>query len=267
MLEGGQSYLLNEVELFVSNEVYEHYPPAQPLLASLKAVECRQPSLVLTVHEGLQGVGYHDRLIELAWFKDGQNKPVSFEVDYSQTISSIKSFPAPKQGAFNQALGRKSKVILDVTGGWGGDAMLMATQGYRVTVIERNPLMALMMHEAFARAHAFVLRSGIQLKIPTVILADSISAVSSYAEDIDCAYVDPMFPPKRKKSAAVNKKMQLLQWLIGEDSDASDLLASVIDAGITRVAVKRPSYAVPLLKKPEQQFSSKLVHYDVYLNK
>jgi 16S rRNA (guanine1516-N2)-methyltransferase len=74
-----------------------------------------------------------------------------------------------------------------------------------------------------------------------------------------------MFPVKRKKSAAVNKYMQLLQKMIGADADAVDLLKASLQSGIVRTIVKRPGYAEPLIKNPSDRFSSKLVSYDVYL--
>ena len=80
----------------------------------------------------------------------------------------------------------------------------------------------------------------------------------------DCVYLDPMYPPKRKKSAIANKNMQFLQWLLKPDLDSLPLLKAALDSN-SRVVVKRPIYADPLLASPQQRFSSKLVHYDVYL--
>ncbi|MFT6098015.1 MAG: hypothetical protein ACJAYF_000550 [Arenicella sp.] len=73
-----------------------------------------------------------------------------------------------------------------------------------------------------------------------------------------------MFPAKKKKKAASNKQMQLLQWLAGADYDASDV-ALTAKQYFPRLAVKRPDHAEPLLAAPTMQFSSKLVHYDVYM--
>ena len=203
----------------------------------------------------------------LSWHQSQQRKPMLFHIDFEPTFNSLRSFPAPKQGAFNQALGKKTKVVFDATGGWGNDAMLMATQGYQVFVQERHPLMATLLCEAFARLNRVAERSGSALMVPSVKMSDSLpveSLINSPAS-VDCVYLDPMFPPKRKKSAAANKQMQLLQWLIGEDVDANELLSAALTSGAPRVAVKRPDYAQPLLKEPVQKFSSKLVHYDVYL--
>lgn len=265
MLLDDRSYLLNGIEVLVTGRVHSVCSSAETFLRSLVETEVRCPQLILDV-EGKPNYVSHVDALTLAWRKEGEKKPINYQLDYASNITLLKSLPAPKQGAFNQALGKKTKAVLDVTGGWGGDALLMAAQGYRVHIMERNQLMALLLQDAFERLARFVAASDLPLIVPTVSCADSILSVSQYVDGIDCAYLDPMFPPKRKKSAAANKQMQLLQWLIGEDVDAEELISSVAASGVKRIAVKRPSYASPLLKNPAQQFSSKLVHYDVYLN-
>ena len=203
--------------------------------------------------------------LELQWHKSGHDKELKFHIDFVKQLKSLRSFPAPKQGAFNQALGKKTQTILDATGGWGNDAMLMATQGYAVRVLERNPLMALLLEDAFGRLRDFVDFNNSPIVPPTVTFSDSIECIGKHSSIVDCVYLDPMFPEKRKKSASANKQMQLLQWMLGEDVDAENLLKAAVTAKAKRVSVKRPDYATPLLREPDQRFSSKLVHYDVYL--
>jgi len=83
----------------------------------------------------------------------------------------------------------------------------------------------------------------------------------------DAVYLDPMFPPKRKKSAAVNKEMRLLRELVGDDLDAPDLLEVARGVARERVVVKRPDHAPPLAPYPSMSFLGKLVRYDVYLTR
>lgn len=205
--------------------------------------------------------------LKLIWHREGE-KPLNFSLDFVKVAKQVRSFPAPKQGAFNQALGKKSKTIIDATGGWGGDALLMFLQGYHVIIIERLPIMAVLLSDAFDRLTQTLCNSiGIgdnQLVAPEVLCGDALTVLKQNKFSADCVYLDPMFPPKRKKSAATNKHMQLLQWLAGTDDDASDLAAYAAQQ-YPRLTVKRPDYAQPLLAKPNVQFSSKLVHYDVYL--
>ncbi len=253
------------IGLIVDEAVYGFNASAERYLQSFSCAEGLLPKLHLSVKQG-------ERL-QLHWHQGDDlarnkriPKPLSFELCFESQLKSIKSFPVPKQGAFNQALGRKTKIVLDATGGWGNDAILMAIQGYQVLVQERHPLMALLLADAFDRFKLAVAKEAYPIVAPSVMLVNSVAAWPDYDLPIDCVYLDPMFPPKRKKSAATNKQMQLLQWLLGEDQDADALLQTTLKNGVPRVSVKRPDYAEPLLRNPDQQFSSKLVHYDVYLN-
>ena len=210
--------------------------------------------------------------LELRFYGDGlkltwnrlEQKPYHYHLEFEKLTSQLRSFPAPKQGAFNQALGKKTKSVIDATGGWGGDAMLMCMQGYAVTVIERLPIMAALLADAFGRLEQSRWAIDNQVVVPRVLCGEATQLLPSLVGSADCIFLDPMFPPKKKKKAAPNKQMQLLQWLAGADSDANDV-ANIANELYPRLAVKRPDYAEPLLGKPSTQFSSKLVHYDVYL--
>ena len=193
------------------------------------------------------------------------NKPKQRKhiIDIDKLIKQQRSFPAPKQGAFNQALG-KSKTVLDATGGWGGDALLMCTQGYQVEVLERHPVMALLLQDAMKRLADTDWAKHNSVVIPKVLHVNAIDYLSNNDIGVDCIYLDPMFPPKRKQSALANKGMQLLHKLIGQDIDSMSLLEQAQKAKAKRIVVKRPDYADALGEKPQQQFSSKLLHYDVY---
>jgi 16S rRNA (guanine1516-N2)-methyltransferase len=201
--------------------------------------------------------------LNLIWNVADQQR-LKFHLDFVKSIKRIRSFPAPKQGAFNQALGKKTGSIIDATGGWAGDAMLMCSQGYKVIVIERLPLMAALIEDAFSRLAQSEYAAHNPIIVPTVLWGNAADLLFDLRGKADCVYLDPMFPSKKKKTAASNKQMQLLQWLAGADGDAGEL-ALIAKQHFSRLAVKRPDYAEPLIAGPTTQFSSKLVHYDVYL--
>ncbi|MCH2190409.1 MAG: class I SAM-dependent methyltransferase [Gammaproteobacteria bacterium] len=253
-------YKFPNFNIEVRDELALSKPELETFFQSGEKVAC---STTVAPFDLVLGLDSEDRF-SLHWNKAGEKKPIVYELDFIRQIRKLRSFPAPKQGAFNQALGNKTKTVLDTTGGWGGDAMLMAAQGYTVTILERNPLMALLLSDAFAHLKRYVDTVHSPLRVPVVKFLNAIDALSGLAAQVDCVYVDPMFPPKKKKSAATNKQMQLLQWMVGEDEDASRLVQQAITHGAKRICVKRPDYAEPLFRKSDQQFSSKLVHYDVY---
>lgn len=206
--------------------------------------------------------------LAIRWLKY-KSEHLDIRIDVEQFIRQQHSYPAAKQGAFNQALGKKSKVIIDATAGWGTDSLIMCSQGYDVCMIERNPIMALLLEDAMLRLSQTEWAKKYNVSIPNVVIADANDVLDSEKIPADCIYLDPMFPAKRKKSAMANKKMQFLQWLLESQFDADSCLQSALNADYHRIAVKRPNYADPLMSStlsPSVQFSSKMIHYDVYLN-
>ncbi|NND81447.1 MAG: class I SAM-dependent methyltransferase [Gammaproteobacteria bacterium] len=211
--------------------------------------------LVIGTPEGLQ----------VEW-RHGTAKSLHLHIDIKSFVRMQRSFPAPRQTGFNQALGRRSRRIVDATGGWGTDALRMCAQGLDVTIIERHPLMGLLLTDAMQRLSATDWAERNRVAIPRVVIGDSITTLQSMEAQADCVYLDPMYPLRRKGTAAVNKYMQFLQWLVGPDGDAAQLLTAALQV-CKRVAVKRPDAASPIQANPDTAFSSKLVHYDVYLTR
>ena len=213
-------------------------------------------------------VASDDSGLFLHWFQTGKSKPIRCAIDIQGFIARQTSFPSNRKNTFSRALGRQSRTVLDATGGWGGDALLMCAQGLNVTIVERNPIMAVLLKDAMQRLTRSRWATVNNVSVPRVIAGDAQQVLLQATDRADCVYLDPMFPPKRKKSAASNKYMQLLSKLLQDEHDADQLLASALSSQSKRVVVKRPHYANPLLHsryQPHEKHASKLVHYDVYL--
>lgn len=217
---------------------------------------------LIDIGQGIELHEYHQD-------KNDKRKLRKHFIDVEKITKQQRSFPAAKQGAFNQALG-KSKTVIDATGGWGGDALLMCTQNYQVVILERHPVMVLLLQDAMQRLANTPWAKQNKVIVPKVINTNAIAYFSNTFTNtvsVDCIYLDPMFPPKRKQSALANKGIQFLHKLVGEDADAKELLMAAQQTKARRIVVKRPDYAQALGGKPDQQFSSKLLHYDVYYYK
>jgi len=196
--------------------------------------------------------------------RDGGNS-IFCQLDTDRFIASLRSFPASRHGVFNQAIGRKTVTVLDATGGMGNDSLLLCGQGYRVTTLERNALLVVMMRDAFLHLGDSEWAGSNTAIMPTVIHDDARDWLRARKKPADCIYLDPMFPPKRKSSAAVNKDIRLLQELCGSDEDSTELLDVARTSNARRVVVKRPRHAEPLAPDYSDSFSGKLVRYDLYL--
>jgi 16S rRNA (guanine1516-N2)-methyltransferase len=240
-------------------DVYMPITDSDPLL-STPATPIKPVTLALRVDE-------RSGRFRLHW-KHSENS-LKIEVQCDQLLDSLIRGPMPKKGPLNQALGKKTKIVFDATGGWGNDSMLFACQGMSVLSVERNPIMAMMFHQAMQSIIPYAQRNEIAAEAVPVVhfgSATQLHAKLMAVADIDCIYFDPMFPPKKKKSAKSNKQMQLAQSLLQGDPDASSVAASLLAQGARRLVVKRPHYAASLLPNAEQTFSANLVEYDVYLN-
>jgi len=137
--------------------------------------------------------------------------------------------------------------------------------GYELTCLERSPVMAELLADGFRRLHELDWMQRLDLVPPTLIRGNAIELLANLESKPDCIYIDPMFPPKRKKSALAKKSMRVLRDLLGDDADKQQLFDAAFNAAGKRVVVKSPDYAEPLGGKPTESFQGKLLRYDVYL--
>lgn len=186
-------------------------------------------------------------------------------VDIEPRPGEQRSWPAPKDGALAQAVGRKSKTVVDATTGWAQDSLHLFRMGYSVTCIERSPIMQALLTDAFQRLKQLDWVARLELTVPQLLCGDAIQVLSDLESTPDCIYIDPMFPPKRKKSALAKKSMHILHDLLGDDNDKAELFQVAMQATGKRVVVKSPDYAEPLGGKPSDSYVGKLLRYDVYL--
>ncbi|OUS15847.1 hypothetical protein A9Q88_09810 [Gammaproteobacteria bacterium 50_400_T64] len=164
-------------------------------------------------------------------------------------------------------LNKHKPSIMDLTAGLGRDSYVLATAGAKVTMFERQPIVAALLADGLQR-----LRSGgdeQELAIAQRLFlhqGDSLTCVSGLAEQEapDVIYLDPMFP-ERGKTAKVKKSMAFFHHLVGSDDDAAALLPLALATARYRVVVKRPRHAPPLADmEPGLCFEGKSTRFDVY---
>jgi 16S rRNA (guanine1516-N2)-methyltransferase len=154
--------------------------------------------------------------------------------------------------------------IVDATGGLGRDSFLLAAAGHRVSIFERQPVIAALLADGLERAAAHPETAEISQLI-RLTGGDAVPALEGAGGGVDVVYLDPMFPGRRK-SALVKKELQLLQLLAQPDSAPERLLTAALEVAGQRVVVKRPLKA-PFLTdlSPSHSLSGKTVRFDVYL--
>ena len=157
--------------------------------------------------------------------------------------------------------------VLDLTAGWGADALLLASHGYRVDLVERDALLHAVVAHGIECLAADPERDAVAARMQCH-LADSREFLESLAPAtrFDCIYLDPMFPP-HKSGARPGQELQRRQWLTGNAGiEACFELAR--DRARNRVVVKRPAKAPALVADdPDIVYREKTIRFDVYLTK
>ena len=153
--------------------------------------------------------------------------------------------------------GRLGIKVLDLSAGLAIDAVFLSQLGFEVTAVERNPLIFLALQHAQAASE-----NKLQINFQFGRAQDFL--VSS-SETFDLIYFDPMFPEKIK-SALPRQEMVFFRSLVGQDSDADQVLQLALrKPNVKRVVVKRPIKAPILFRKPMSQIEGKLIRFYIYL--
>lgn len=155
-------------------------------------------------------------------------------------------------------------LLVDATAGLGRDGFLLAAHGFRVRMIEANPVVAALLADGLARARRLPHLAAIAARIHLSV-GDAVAWLSDPEEQPQVVYLDPMFP-ERSKSAKVRQDLRLLQLLDRKSLAPEPLLTAALAVGANKVVVKRPLKG-PLLagRPPSYVLRGKAVRFDVYV--
>ncbi|MDP4875537.1 MAG: class I SAM-dependent methyltransferase [Pseudomonadales bacterium] len=159
---------------------------------------------------------------------------------------------------------RPGRHVVDCTAGLGVDAFLMAANGCTVTLLERSPVLALLLADALRRGQQDPQIAAVIGRM-ALVQVEACSWLAALQEPTDSIYIDQMFP-QPQKSAAVKGGMQLLQKFLGHDGEVSGLLQAALATNSQRVIVKRPLVGgeTPGLV-PDYQLKARASRFDIYV--
>ena len=153
--------------------------------------------------------------------------------------------------------------VLDCTAGLARDAFVLASLGCEVTLVERSRVVYTLLLDGLKRARKVPELSSAANRIK-LTNADSLVLMAQTSLEYDVIYIDPMFPEK-PGAAAVRGPMQRLQRFLGTDEDAMALLSVALQAGCSRVVLKRPPHGDWISSiQPTHVFKNKNSRYEVF---
>jgi 16S rRNA (guanine1516-N2)-methyltransferase len=184
--------------------------------------------------------------------------------DFSSMLPRLRQGPLRKELLVRAAKlkGVPHPVAVDATAGLGEDSLLLAAAGFEVTLFERDSLIAALLRDAVLRARDNPTLAAAAHRMH-VIEGDSIAGLRGWGTSPDVVFLDPMFPA-RTKSAAVKKKLQVIQLLEQPCDDEAALVEAALGARPRKVVIKRPIKGPHLAGlKPSYSLTGKAVRYDV----
>ncbi|WP_424409368.1 class I SAM-dependent methyltransferase [Pasteurella sp. PK-2025] len=180
-----------------------------------------------------------------------------------------RKFGGGRGEAVAKAVGIKNDylpTVIDATAGLGRDAFVLAAIGCQVRLVERHPVVRLLLQDGLQRAYADPEIGEMMQQNMQLLPVSHIAQLDPATDFADVVYLDPMYPHKQK-SALVKKEMRVFQHLVGADLDADSLLAPALSLAQKRVVVKRPDYAAYLAQQaPHFSRETKNHRFDIYLN-
>jgi len=223
-----------------------------------------------------------DEKNKLSWLSDGLSVAPEWDKLQRRVVSAGRKSELLLQAAKITA----DSQVIDATAGFGHDSLILGSTGARVTMLEQQPLMALLLLAEQQRMRASPnwqkLMGRLQI-INTDALSYFVRLDTELAVDdttaIDVVYLDPMFPEdsyqdtKTGKGAKVGKHMQALHRLArpptqDEERQLLNGAQTVVSRNLSgqgRVVVKRPQFAPLLAEQPaSESWHNEAVRFDGY---
>lgn len=235
-------------------------------------------------------------------YRDNNCKPLLIDFNnkkntYRRHKANPKTEPLAKAIAFSY---KNPPQILDLTAGLGQDALVLASLGCTVTMIERDNVVAALLDNAMQRfsqqaknntqnkpqdlacsqrMHLYHNESLKIIKNPQSTYGTNINNTNETItkledkitkNEFDVIYLDPMFPEQSYKKSLVKKNIRMLRAIIRSDTSSApeELLNYSLKTNVKRVVVKRPADALPLGGiTPHHSNIGRSNRFDIYINK
>jgi 16S rRNA (guanine1516-N2)-methyltransferase len=155
--------------------------------------------------------------------------------------------------------------LVDATGGLGVDAFMFASAGYKVTVLEKNPLVFTLLSDAYQRAQQVPKLKPIleRMSLVHVDALDWFKQNANTENAPDVIYLDPMYPIESKMKATPKKGMALARALVGRIDRADELVKAAVTCSKEKTVLKRPYYATASIGTLTH-FKSRSVRFEVF---
>ena len=170
------------------------------------------------------------------------------------SINHNKNLSKKNNSIFLKLFPKKNSSVLDCTAGLARDSYILKSMGFNVTMIEKNPLLTLMIRN-------FIKKNLISN--PTLYYGDSYDFLCKTNKIYDYIYIDFMFNKIKNKSLS-SKNDEFLKIVCDNENNQNRLIATARKRCKSRVVVKDAKYSKSKFLKPDYNISTKLITYNIY---
>jgi 16S rRNA (guanine1516-N2)-methyltransferase len=201
--------------------------------------------------------------VVIDWFQS----PNHLQFKHSYIEPRLMRRIQPRQALVKACSNKQHNInhILDLTGGWGMDSLILAYHGRNVTMLEQCELVYHIACYSLNRARSInhLMAAANRIELIHTSSVDYLLARED-SRIYDCIYLDPMFPD-HKSSAKPAGEMQILQHLT-QNQDIDECFRLALEKAGKRVVVKRPAKSTPFSElTPDLVYRQKTIRFDVYL--
>lgn len=215
-----------------------------------------------------------DGAIELAWGVKSTVKEVPFRIDFA-SVAAQQRGKMSKSELVSKATGSKTSHVIDLTAGLGRDSFILASAGYRVCMLERNPVLFYLLSDAIKRLHAVNPGLAERMKLVEVDSRDIFESkdlgLKLKESDLVAVYLDPMYEGNVVgRRSNVKKETAMLHRLVSDDYDgirdnSKFLFETAQRLSNSRIIVKRGCKAASLVNSvPHEVLTGSTQRFDIY---
>ena len=205
----------------------------------------------------LEKLQLHFRKNEIYLLNNNYPETVKIHIDYDKDsfIKKNNERLKNKQDIFWKIFSHKNSKILDCTGGFGRDAILLDSMGHSVTMIEYSPIVAMMLKNALLRS---------KNKSISFFFGNAYDYMKHSIQKFDYIYLDFMFEKSKRKSLS-SKDDETLKLISFQDNNKNKIIQMAQKISNKKVIVKEPTNSISNLFKPNHIIKTKLLDYKIYL--
>ena len=201
----------------------------------------------------------------LSFPRDSHNYEIKFkqnkfyikcEQERFETTFSIDELMHHSDNIYMKLFPIKNSTILDCTAGLGRDGVLLSKLGHDVTMIEKNPILIIMLNNYLSREKDIRAR---------LLYGDSLSYIRIAKKKFDYIYIDFMF--EKKNNAKPSKYDLFLRSINYNENNKLDFIKEMINYCNKRIIVKEPIKSQSKINNYDFEIKTKLIRYKIFNGK